>query len=84
MLNRAFIFTIKAQTSSSNIVSKVTSTILNVILNISNIVKAESESIRDLQFECRDQLFYYLINDEKRRLYIFKVMQDEMFKLIYD
>ena len=83
MLDRAFIDSvIEAQISLNN--SKVTPTIVNVILNISNIVKAESESIRDLQFECRDQLFYYLINDEKRRLYIFKVMQDEMFKLIYD
>ena len=83
MLDRAFIDSvIEAQISLNN--SKVTPTIVNVMLNISDIVKAESESIRDLQFECRDQLFYYLINDEKRRLYIFKVMQDEMFKLIYD
>ena len=54
------------------------------MLNISNVIEAESKSVRELQFECRDQLFYYLINDEKRRLYILKIMQNEVFKLIHD
>ena len=84
MLNRAFIFIIKAQTSLSNIASKVTSTIVNVMSSISNVIETKSESVRDLQFECRDQLFYYLINDEKRRLCISKIMQNEVFKLIHD
>ena len=85
MLNRAFIdFVTEAQISSNNIASKITSTIVNVMLNISNVIEAKSKSVRDLQFECRDQLFYYLINDEKQRLCIFKIMQEKMFKLIHD
>ena len=85
MLNRAFTdFVIEAQISSNNIVSKVTSTIVNDMSDISNVVETKSESVRDLQFECRDQLFYYLINNEKRRLCISKIMQNEMFKLIHD
>ena len=49
ILDRAFIdFVIEAQALSNNIISKVTSTIVNVILNISNIVEAKSELIRDL------------------------------------
>ena len=52
------------------------------MLNTS-IIEAKSKSIsfRNLQFEYCDELIYYLINDEKQRLCIFKIMQDEMFKL---
>ena len=84
MLNRAFISIIRTQTSSNNIVSKIMSTIINVMSSISNVIEAKSKSIRDLQFECCDQLLYCLINNEKQRLCIFKIMQNEVFKLTHD
>ena len=59
-----------------------------IVIIMSNILinEAESRSISscDLQFECRDELIYYLINDEKQRLCILKIMQNEVFKLIHD
>ena len=48
MLNRAFISIIKAQTLSNNIISKITSMIVNVMSSISNVIEAKSKSIRDL------------------------------------
>ena len=39
---------------------------------------------RGLQFECRDELVYYLAGDGKQRLCIPKAMQGEVFKLAHD
>ena len=50
-------------------------TIMIIMSNISNVeAKSKSTLFRDLQFKCRDDLIYYLIDDEKQRLCIFKVM----------
>ena len=55
------------------------------MLNTSNVeTKLKSILSCDLQFKYRDKLIYYLINNEKQRLCIFKVMQDEIFKLTHD
>ena len=60
-------------------------TIVIVMSNISNVeAKSKLTLSHDLQFECRDELIYYLIDDEKQRLCIFKIMQGEVFKLTHD
>ena len=59
--------------------------IVIVMLNISNVeVKLKSTLFCDLQFECRDDLIYYLIDDKKQRLCIFKIKQNKVFKLTHD
>ena len=71
---------IEIQFTSNESASKA---IVIIMSNISN-VETKLTSFRDLQFECRNELIYYLIDDDKQRLCILKIMQDEIFKLIHD
>ena len=76
MLNQCAVSTSKFIIEISFTFNEFISKVIVIVMSNISIIKAElrSTSFRDLQFECRDELIYYLINDEKQRLCIFKIM----------